>query len=337
MLIKHTALATYVKKATASVYFLIGDDPYLMTEAVKQIKTAWSNLHSDTEILYFSIEQTQDWRLIYDEANTQGLFSQHKLIDIQFSKKTLDASSKSMLSAYLDSPCSETLLLIQAPLMTSKLLSFCSQNPQCTLVQISSLNDREMTLWIKEALNSASFSYTADIVALIQQYTSGNHLACAQCIEKLTLVHPKGHTLSLEDVRVHLNFECEYELFELTEACLLGNLEKSIRCFQATTAQKTETTLIIWVLTQEIRLLIQLHQHLKNGIKLNDAANQLKIWNQRIALYQTALNRLSPSTLQKLLEKCQKIDEGFKMGKIKNILLEIETLIVQMHQHPTSL
>lgn len=303
-----------------------------MMQSVKSIKSAWNALYEQSETLYFSIEQSQEWQAVYDEANTHGLFSQHKLIDVHFNKKTLDATSKTILNRYFENITPETLLLIQAPLLTAKLLSFCSNHPQCTLVQLSSLNDREMALWIQDALTKASFTFAPEVIALIQQYTTGNHLACAQCIEKLTLVHPKGHVLSLDDVRVHLNFQCEYELFELSEACLLGHLEKALRCLRVVVAQKTETTLILWILTQEIRLLTQLHQHTKNGTKLSDAASRLKIWNQRIPLYQTALNRLLPSTLQHLLDKCQKLDEGFKLGKIKNIVLEIEQLILQLTQ-----
>ncbi len=331
MLIKHTALSPHLKKTLSPVYLLIGQDNFLIMQAVKEVKAAWKHRHTDSEALYFSIEQPHDWHDMYAEANSYTLFSQQKLIDVRFNKKNLDASEKKMFTAYLDAVNTQSLLLVQAPLLTQKTLSFCMSRAECTIVHITSLNASRMQQWIQDALNRVPLVYTSDIVELILQYTMGNHLACAQLVEKLTLLHPAGHSLSLDDVREHLSFECNYDLFELANACLYADLEKALSCVRLAIAQKTESVLILWILTQEIRLLIQLHQLIQNGMKFNDAASRLNIWANREPAYRAALSRLQPTTLHALLSACQKIDHMFKLGKIKNMPMEIEQLILNFH------
>ncbi len=336
MLIKHTALASQLRKTCTPVFILIGQDEFLMMQSVKAIKAAWKNLHQDSETLCYGVEQPQDWQEIYNEANSYTIFSEHTLIDVRFNKKTFDTTAKNMLTTYLQAVNTKNLLLIQAPLLTTKTLSFCSTHDACNVVQIFSLNAREMQQWIKDALDRIPLTYTPDAIHLILQYTMGNHLACAQLIEKLSLVYEKGHVLSLDELRTHLSFQCNDDLFELAEATLNGDLEKAIRCVRVALAQKTETILVLWILTQEIRLLIQLHQKMSRGVKFSDAASQLKIWTQRTPAYQKALNRLQLETLYLLLRQSQKLDQGFKLGKIKNMSLEIEQLLIALTAISTS-
>ncbi len=45
-------------------------------------------------------------------------------------------------------------------------------------------------------------------------------LACAQAIEKLALVCEEDIQLSIEDVKAQLIDQCEFQLYELADACL---------------------------------------------------------------------------------------------------------------------
>jgi DNA polymerase III subunit delta len=333
MLIKQAALSSHLKKACAPIYILIGQDEFLMMQTVKNIKSTWKNRHPDSESLCYTVEQPQDWEDIYSEADSYHIFSQETLIDVRFNKKTLDAKGKTALTTYLASPNPKKLILIQAPLLNAKHLSFCSTHQACVVVQIFPLHPREMRQWISDALKNAMLSCSSDAIELILQYTSGNHLACAQLIEKLGLIYPKSHTLSLDEVRQQLSFQCNDHLFDLPEACLYGDTQKAIRCIRVALSQKTEPVLILWIVTQEIRLLIQLQQLLTQGISFNDAASKLKIWSQRHQAYQKALGRLKIERLYDLLRQCQNLDQNFKLGKLKNIHLEIEQLLISITQN----
>lgn len=332
MLIKHQALDSHLKHSFSPIYILIGPDSYLMMESIQHIKNHWK-ARKESETTYLTINQPTDWATLIEEANSYSLFSDVTLIDASFDKKTLDVAGKNALLNYAKTNNERSLILIRAPLLTPKSLQALSSIAQITIVQVVSLQAPAMHQWITQELHKAGFVVSAEIVNLIQQYTTGNHLACAQVIMKLTLIHQPGDTLTRDDVLVNLTDQCAYQLYELADACLAGDVAKAIHLIRTANEDRTEVTLILWLLTQEIRLLIQLHHKLSHNIPINQACTQLKIWPQRTRLYQTTLKRLSPSTLTTLLRMSQQLDEGFKTGKNKHIWQSIEQLIMKLSEN----
>ena len=140
-------------------------------------------------------------------------------------------------------------------------------------------------------------------------------LACAQVIEKIALIYDEKTLLSIEDVKAQLIDQCEFQLYELADACLSANTCKALHLLRQAYSNRAEPTLVLWLLTQEIRQLIQLSLLLKQNVALYTACNQLKIWPQRTQLYETTLKRLSRSQLYQLLSECMRIDERIKTSK----------------------
>jgi DNA polymerase-3 subunit delta len=329
MLIKHQALSTHLKRTTSLVYILIGQDTYLLNTSTELIKSHWKTKR-DPDFTYLTVNQPADWNTLIEEAYSYSLFSDFSLIQASFDKKNLDSAGKNTLLNYAKKANDRCLIIIQAPLLTSKSLQTLSSIPAITIVQMVSLTGQAMKQWIAEALQNLNLNYSQDILELIQQYTSGNHLACAQVLTKLELVHQPGDTLTREDILVHLTDQCDYQLYELADACLTGSCAEAIHLTRKACDSKTEVTLILWLLTQEIRLLIQLQHQMSQDIPMNQAAAQLKIWPQRTSLYQAALKRLSQHTLLELLKMSQQLDEGFKTGKNKHVWQSVEQIILRL-------
>ncbi len=76
-------------------------------------------------------------------------------------------------------------------------------------------------------------------------------LACAQALEKISLTNPAQSTINRELALEHLYYQCDNSLFELTEACLLGSAAQALHILRQAAANKTEATLVLWMLTQE--------------------------------------------------------------------------------------
>ncbi|MCP6280748.1 DNA polymerase III subunit delta, partial [Klebsiella pneumoniae] len=65
------------------------------------------------------------------------------------------------------------------------------------------------------------------------------------------------------------------------------NLAQSIKIFQYLIAAGEPESLILWTLSKEMRLLMQLFEQPHNAL-------QLGIWKTKVSLYQQALRRLNP-------------------------------------------
>lgn len=329
MLIKYQALAPHLQKNIQAVYILVGLDLYLLNEAVLSIKRAWRQ-HGETDEKIMDVNTAADWSRLLEEANSYSLFAQNTLLDIRFDKKTIDATGKNILSQYLQNINPRCLCILQASAVPAKQLQWLTNNKHVVLVQITPLTDTALQHWITNQLKSRSIRHVPQVPTLIHQYTQGNMLACAQVIEKLTLVSNDTNELSIEEVRAQLIDQCDFQLYELADACLSAKAEKALHLLRQANHNRVEPTLILWLLTQEIRQLIQLSHLMKQSITPSTACNQLKIWPKRAQSYEATLARLTLAKLYQLLRDSKQLDERIKTNQNEQTWQLLEKLALSL-------
>ena len=314
MLIKCQALLGHLQRKMQALYVLQGADHFLLNDAALSIKKAWRlSGETDEKVLYINGEA--DWHTLIEEANSYSLFYEQVMLDVRFEKKTIDAMAKKTLNTYLNNINPQCLIILQAPAVPLKQMQWLSNHEQVTLVQASPLSGPALQQWITQQLKIRSISCVQEAPALIFQYTQGNMLAAAQLIEKLALLTDQSTTLTIEDIKTQLIDQCEYQLYELADACLTGNPEKALHLLQQACNNRTEPTLILWLLTQEIRNLIQLSHLVQQKIPFSTACDQQKIWPQRAHLYQKKLAHLPLPKLYQLLQKSNQLDQQIKTSQ----------------------
>ncbi len=334
MQIKQQMLAQQVQKKIAPLYVLVGQDNYLLNESLATIKTAIKKTH-DCEEKIISVQTTEDWNSVAEEANSYSLFSDIVLLNIFFDKKTIDAAAKKILSEYLNSINPRCYIIIRAPNVPTNQLQWLSSHQQAIVSVAYPLNPEAMKNWIVSQLRAKSLRFDPEVPEVIHQYTQGNMLACAQVIEKIALCHTQDNPINLQQAQEHLSNQCEHNLYELIDACLLGHSDKAIQILRHAANNKTEATLVLWMLTQEIRTIIQLFNSLQQKIDFKTASTRLKIWPQRVSLYQCCCNRLNSTasaqeTLESLHRYCYAIDEYIKSSFSTQVWNSLENLALSL-------
>ncbi|WED44160.1 DNA polymerase III subunit delta [Legionella cardiaca] len=330
MLIKYQVLSSYLTRhPLPAIYILTGQDHFLLTEAAKAIKHTWQSKNIDTEETIIHVSNPSDWALVDERANSYSLFASNSLIDVRFEKQTLDATGKNFFSSYLQNANSSCLILLRAPNLPVKQLQAFTNHNHAHVVQIFPPDEMAMQSWIKEQLQKNARQFSADIPALIYQYTQGNMLACSQAVEKILLVADDA-SLTTEMVKEQLIEQCNFQLFELSDACLLQNATKVIQHLRHAHHSGTEPTLILWLLAQDIRQLIQLIELTAQAIPFSTACSQLKIWSQRTKLYQSALKRTHKELLLTLLQFCKLTDERIKSTQNSQIWPALESIALSL-------
>lgn len=317
-----------IKKKYA-LYVLIGQEPWLLNDNAVQLKKMW-RLHGETDEHVIDIHATGDWNGLIDDANSYSLFSEYCLLDARWDKKTIDAAGKAALTRYLSHPNPRTLILLRAPNLLKKQLDWLEKNDSVSIIQATTLAPPALSRWIKEQLSAYNVIYKSDIPHLIQQYTQGNMLACAQVIEKLAILHANESMIESSDVLIHLTDQCIYQTYELADACLAEQPAKAIHFLRQAAQDKREPSLILWLLTQEIRQLIQLSLLLQQSIPPSNACNKLKIWPKRAILYQKTACRLSIKALYRLLNHAQHLDMQIKSSQGARIWEGLEQLVLSI-------
>ncbi|MDP3269980.1 MAG: DNA polymerase III subunit delta [Legionella sp.] len=311
MQIKQNALAQYLQRKIAPVFILIGQDNYLLEDSLNSIKSRIKNTANYEEKI-ITIQSPDDWNTVAEEANSYSLFSDTVLLNIFLDKKSIDAAGKKILTQYLNSINDKCFIILRAPNVPARQLTWLASHDQALLIVTYPLNSEAMKNWIASKLTQNSLKFEQNVPGLIHHYTQGNMLACAQVIEKISLTHEPNTLINRQQALEHLSNQCDHSLFELADACLLGQADKAIQIVRHAANNKTEAILVLWMLTQEIRNLLQLFHKIQHQNDIKNACNQLKIWPQRISLYQASIKKLNPAMLQQLLHYCYAIDERIK-------------------------
>ena len=329
MIIKYQALIPNLKKNLQSIYVLSGHSPYLLNDAALNIKKYW-RMRGETDEKIIDINTPSDWKKIIEEAYSYSLFTELTLIDIRFNKKTIDNVGKEVIKQYLLNINQHCLIIIRANLVPPKQLQWLSSDNNLGLVQIPVDTESSIKEWIIKELNQRAINHEKDPTNLLYQYSQGNMLAAAQFIEKLTLISDPKLPLTIDDITAQLHDQSEFQLYDISDACLKANKEHVIYLLRQAKSNDVEPTLILWVLMQEVRLLIELSYLLKQSISFANACSKLKIWPQKTAIYEKSLRCLNLPKLTQLLHNGKEIDELIKTSKTNQIWSSFENLALSL-------
>ncbi|MDF1677500.1 MAG: DNA polymerase III subunit delta [Legionellaceae bacterium] len=316
---------THLKQPPAPVYLLVGQDAFLLNQAVLALKKNWRALkETEIEEKRIYLELAQDWHELTETANSYSLFYSQQCIDATWQKKSLDAKSKAHLVDYAKAPNAECLVILRAPLLPPKQCADLSKNSNIVCINIQTLNAGAELRWIQQQLKKNQLTYTEAVPELIQTYTRGNLHAASQTIERLALTYEPNTTLTIEMTKAQLVDERQYKLYEISSACLEGNAKQALDLTERARKDQVEPILILWFITQELRLLEQL--------MAGRTYQALKIYSFRTQQYQRALKRLSRDTIYRLIQQSQILDTHIKSGNTKQTWQLTERLIVDFAQ-----
>lgn len=331
MLVKQTSLTYHLPKNMPAVFVLTGQEPLQQQALTELIKFTWQQQRNEPfETTVISVNASSDWLQLEQEANSYHLFSSTTFIVAHYDKKTLDAGGKTFFERYLKQTNPDCLILLKAPDLPLKQLTNLANHERVHVFFITAPSASEVKQWLNNRLKKICAGFDPSIPAMIQQYNEGNLLACSQLVDKLELLHDKDQTLTTADVEDQLVNQCDYALYDLTQACLCGDKAKALLLLRQSAGNKTEPTLVLWLLSQEVRLLLQLQSCRPNTQAFKDKASQLKIWSNRISLYQSASGRLQSTLLTTLLHFCNKLDNDIKTGQNGQIWNSFELIALSL-------
>ncbi len=321
MIIKHNALTYHAHDVSAAIYWIIGKELFQINQVADALKKVWrqKNAAVDNEVKILTVEKDSDWCEVELEANNYCLFANQILLDVRCSKKTLDSVGKDFFKRYILAPNNSCLLIVRAPHLNLKALQSLSTQKNIVLINTCYPAKTTISSWLKKEFKQKFNCSDPQVIERVERYTEGNLLALNQFIDKLYLLYDDTQGLSLTAVNEQLFEQFEYSIYELAEACLGANATKARSILKNAEFNKTEPTLVLWVLAQEIRILMQLSQLLKHSENFNEIAAELKIWSSKIALYKQALCRYRYEDLVVLLKFCNRLDTLIKTRGKKHL------------------
>jgi DNA polymerase-3 subunit delta len=321
MLINTTALNSHLQQPLLPVYIICGSEDYFIQDTKVVITRVWRQQclqQANADALEKqSLEIGRDglsWESLATQLQSYSLFAEKTLYQINYPKGSLDKTAQRILISFAESNSTHATVIVTGNQLKHKSLATLEKHDQIGLIPVWPLKPNEFVRWVDHQLKNA-FPKTASAAAqLIARFCHNNPYAVRQVIAKLKLTQPSTAPLSEESISQQLSNQCEFQVFELSDACLGGDTQKVLQILTYLRSNPAELNLLLWVISKDIRTLVQLHNLCK--IKpFTQACQQLSIWRNKTSLYQSTLKRCDIEQLNHLLIHCHNADKLIKTGQ----------------------
>lgn len=306
------------------LYIFSGDEPLLMMEAMDQLR-AMAKKQSYTEREVLLQERGFDWSALLSAGQTMSLFGDKRWLELRIptGKPGRDgADTLKQFAAQIESQGSDapdTVVCIILPRLDGKTKTsawFSALDEAGMAIQIDSLDRSQLPQWITGRLKNQNQEVepgAEGIRALefIANQVEGNLIAAHQEIQKLGLLYPNGK-LTEEQIRTAILKVARYNVFELTEAMLAGDLARLNRMLDGLKGEGEPLVLILWSVTEELRLLSKLKAASDAGESVQQLMRANRVWGNKERLYPNALRRVQPLKLRRAMQVAAGLDRQVK-------------------------
>ncbi|WP_159124238.1 DNA polymerase III subunit delta [Acinetobacter variabilis] len=285
-------------------WVLHGQEPLLEQNLVDAFRSSWQS--REVERQRYDISSASDWKNVFNALNSLSLFSSQLAIEVHGNIKP-DASGLKLLKSYLQQDNDNLLLVVMPKQDASSLKSSFFQTIDANGVNVSLVanypKDRQQILGIEA--EKLGIKLANDAWQWLEQHHEHNLLAAKNSLMRVADTFAEVDIIQIDHLYACLQDQSRYSTYDLSDALLNGNLAQSIKIFQYLIASGEPMSLILWSISKEMRLLMQLFEQPQNAL-------QIGIWKTKVSLYQQALRRLSPQRFLSWPQLLIRIDAAIK-------------------------
>jgi DNA polymerase-3 subunit delta len=327
MRLDSSQLKQHLTQSLSPLYVLVGDEPLAQSECLDAIRLAARKVGAD-ERTGFIVERNFNWQQIGQFSQAMSLFSSQRILEIHIPNGKPGVEGGKALVELAVNLIPDTTIMITLPELEREAKNsawFNALQTAGTVIELKEVAPSQLPQWLAARLKAQNQSTDVATLAFIAHQVEGNLLAAHQEVQKLGLLYPAGE-ISPEAVRESVLNVSRYDAFQLGEALLAGDAERTTRILQGLqdegeTAVATMNPLM-WVL----RPLVRIKHAEARGENMMNAMTNARIYGERQHLVKHALGRLSLRTLEAALQKLCDIDKTAKGVMQGDAWLELSRL-----------
>lgn len=305
------------------VYLFAGPEEWIKNEALEALRS---------RLLPPGLEQLNDLTLedctaqqIIDAAETMPMMCERRIVTVRDWAPLLPGKSKNeeaeteRLRKWLENPpesCVTVFYMRKEPDSRKKAATMLKKSGEA--VQFDSLSDPELTKWSAKRLKSLGKKIGGPALNVLTFMAGRDLTRLAGELEKLSAYVEDREEITEADVKAIVPASLEYNVFELINRLLEGNLGEAQKMTNRLLQGGQTSIGILAMLTRQLRQLTHMRLALDAGQPVQTVQDLLKM--HPYAAKQTArqCRGLSASALKGLYESCVSMDFDIKSGKIRD-------------------
>lgn len=320
-------LHQHLQNNLAPLYVLVGDEPLAQSECLDAIRAAARKVGAD-ERTSLIVERNFNWQQIQQFGQAMSLFSSLRVLEIHVPSGKPGADGGKALTELANHSIPDTTVIIVLPSLEREAKNsawFGALQNASTLIELNEITATQLPNWLSARLAAQNQSTDTTSLAFIAHQVEGNLLAAHQEIQKLGLLYPAGE-ISADAVREAVLNVSRFDAFQLGEAVLAGDAERTTRILQGLQDEGENAVAVMNPLMWVLRPLVRIKQAEARGENVMNAMMSARIYGDRQNLVKRALGRLSLRQLEAALQKLCDIDKTAKGVMQGDAWLELSRL-----------
>lgn len=327
MRLTQAQLEPHLKQGLQPIYVLVGDEPLAQRECLDAIRVAATSQGFD-ERTSLIIERSFNWQQIQSFGQSISLFSSRRLLELNIPNGKPGVEGAKALQALATKALPDTTVIVILPTLERDAKNsawFSALESQAQVITLNEVDAANLPKWIANRLAQQGQHTSIQTLEFLAHQVEGNLLAANQEVQKLSLLYPQGE-LSDETVREAVLNVSRYDPFQLGEAVLAGDAERTVRILQGLQDEGETAVAVMNPLMWVLRPLVRIKQAEMRGANLTTAMTNARIYGDKQTLVKRALSRLSLRQLDAALQKLADIDKMAKGVMLGDAWLEISRL-----------
>ena len=315
------------------LYVIHGEEDLLRVEALDVLRQAARQQGYLNREVYSADSASFDWQELLHAAGSMGLFADLKLLEIHIPGGKPGKAGGDALQELAGRLPEDTAVVLMLPKLERAQMQakwFAALAKHGVALEAKAVSGAALPQWIQGRLKQAGLEIEADALSLFAERVEGNLLAAKQEIDKLALLHPRGHLLNMADAEAAVANVARFDVFQLAGAWMSGDAARTARLLEGLEADGEEPVMLLWALAEDIRILIRLTAALKQGQSVQSVRNSLRLWGDKQTLAPMAVRRISIARLLAALQDCAKIDCMIKGAEVGNAWAEFKHLTLEL-------
>lgn len=315
------------------LYVIHGEEDLLRVEALDVLRQAARQQGYLNREVYSADSASFDWQELLHAAGSMGLFADLKLLEIHIPGGKPGKAGGDALQELAGRLPEDTAVVLMLPKLERAQMQakwFAVLAKHGVVLEAKAVSGAALPQWIQGRLKQAGLEIEADALSLFAERVEGNLLAAKQEIDKLALLHPRGHLLNMADAEAAVANVARFDVFQLAGAWMSGDAARTARLLEGLEADGEEPVMLLWALAEDIRILIRLTAALKQGQSVQSVRNSLRLWGDKQTLAPMAVRRISIARLLAALQDCAKIDCMIKGAEVGNAWAEFKHLTLEL-------
>lgn len=319
MRIKTEQLSSQLAQGLKPIYLLAGDEPLQIEESIDAIRAKARAEGYDERIVY-DVASGFDWSLLAAAQYSRSLFSERRIVELTIANGKPGREGGKALAEYASNCPQDVLLLIRSGRIDNSSQQskwFKALDQAGVTLLVWPIEAAQLPFWIEQRMRQKGLNPQREAVKLLAERVEGNLLACSQEIDKLQLLN--SGEITPEMVLDSVADSARYDVYALITEALKGNINQVERVIKVLRAEGAAEVLVLWTITQEVRLLSRLAWLVQQGQTIDrvlaqplDQRGNRWLWDRHKAPRRSALKRHSLERWWQLMLDCAQLERVVK-------------------------